>query len=225
MSREVVNDRPAKICRGNGGIRPQPSEEAGPRPAVARLGLLGGNEVVCHGLHGPSALDRGHEAGIKAHHVKRHAARLYGVAELGKREGGGIGVVLVVAEAADGAAAVVPEDEEVAVRGVLFGSPRAEVRDLALVEHRALSGVLDEACLAILEDPPLARGGVGLRREGPLGRTARLQDHVHVVAEVRLEHLLDVGGCRAVAGLEVRPTHVDHHRGALCRGDVHIVIA
>ena len=168
MGREVVNDRPAKICRGNGGIRPQPIEEAGPRPAVARLGLLGGNEVVCHGLHGPGALDRGHEAGIKAHHVKRHAARLYGVAELGKREGGGIGVVLVIAKTADGAAAVVPEDEDVAVCRALLGRPRAEVRNLALVEHRGFPGVLDEVCLSVLENPALARRGLGLGREGPL---------------------------------------------------------
>ena len=207
---EVVHDVFADLGGRHGGVGRKLGKPVGVVPADAGLGLLGGDHVVGILVEHEPGLHRGHQAGVEADEVKAHARVAQGGVDAGEGHGAAALELLVVAVAADGAAAVIPEDQLVAVGGVVLVAPLdkggqrggAGHGDIARVGHQTVK-------LAVLGFVDLV-DAVGHDLVVPAGAAAGVDDHVHIVGKLRLGHLDDVLGAHRAAGLQIRAAHVDH---------------
>ena len=143
---EGVHDGLSDALRGNGGVLRQLGEPVGVVPAGARLRFLGGDHVVRIVVADHGGLQRGHEAGVEADPVEDAAALLQGRLDL--RQGHGVrgdaeaaALLLVVAVAGEGAAAVIPEDQDVPIRREVLLAVLDEGRQIVRVRHVALAEV------------------------------------------------------------------------------------
>ena len=114
---------------------------------------------------------------------------------------------LVKGRTADRAAAVVPEGHGDVVGGVVVIGKGQKVLQRARVAHVGGVLLLDEAqALAVIE-PALELAGVHLVVL-PLGRAAGLDDDVHILGQLYLQHLRQIGGGTAVVGLQVAAAEI-----------------
>ena len=209
---EVVDDLTADLGRRRRGVLRELGQPFGVIPAGAGLGLLGGDEVVREIGEHQAVFERAHQTGVKADEVELHAALFERLLDPGERHRALRAVALVIAEAADRAAAVIPEDQLVAVGGEVLGAVRDKVRERVRVGHRAGARVVLEH-LQVAGDDLVDL--VAARADDvvvPARAAARVDDQVHLVADRGARHLQQVLGGHAAAGLEVGAAHVDHDR-------------
>ena len=207
---EVIHDVFADLDRGHGRIRAEPVQPVGIVPADARLGLLGGNEVVGIAVQHKGSLEGRHEAGVKADEVEGDAAVLQGLVDALEGHAAAALILFVIAEAGDGAAAVVPENQLIAVSGKVLGA----VLDKGGQGRRIRHGLGAHVALEALETAGLDL--IDLVAVGcddgvvPAGAAAGIDDDADIVRKARFGHLDKVPGRHAAAGLEIRAAHIDH---------------
>ena len=214
----IVVDYPLAELHGrDGGVRAQLAYPVGVVPADTRLGLLGGDEIVGVGRKRQRRLRGRHEAGIKADEVEPDSAVFQRLAYALERHGAGGQVFLVIAVAAERTAAVVPEDEHIAVRGEVLIAVADEVRERRGLRHgdaaRVLHKALEAVAVRALRKLVYLVHGVGHYAVAPVGAAAGIDHDVHVAAQRGLRHLAEIGGGHAAPRLKVGAAHIDHHRG------------
>ena len=207
---KVVHDILADLGGRHGGVSRELGEPVGVVPADAGLGLLGGDHVVGVLVEHEPGLHRSHQAGVEADEVEGHARVAQGGVDAGEGHGAAALELLVVAVAADGAAAVIPEDQLVAVGGIVLIAPLDEGGERRGAGHADVARVGHQAVeLAVFDLVDLV-DAVGHDLVVPAGAAAGVDDHVHIVGELGLGHLDDVLGAHRAAGLQIRAAHVDH---------------
>ena len=107
---------------------------------------------------------------------------------------------------------MVPQYEHVAVGGERLPGVRDEVRKRARVNHRALAEVLLERTEPLLGHLVALVGRAAHDGVLPARRATRLDDDVHVLGDVRMEHLVEISGRHPAARLEVARADVHHDR-------------
>ena len=134
-----IADHFAEPRAAHGGIVRQCAEPAGIVPAAARLTFLRGHHISGETMQRGKAVHRRHQAGIETDDLKgrnvgiRAVDRIESVMDL--IEAHHVAGALVVANAADTAAAVVPENEDTVVGGEVVPAEAQEVRETASRPH------------------------------------------------------------------------------------------
>ena len=206
---EVINDLLAQFDCRNGCVRGQPAQPVRVVPAGARFGFFRSDQVICVRCDRDGCFRIGHQAGVEADDIKLDA----GIGEcLGDlRNGhGDAGMLLVMAVAGDRAAAVIPQDEHIAVSREVLGTEPDEVSQVARIGH----------------DPVIQRGQPGNLPAGhdlvplvdlvgddgviPFPRPAGFNNDIHVVSLVGIQHFVQVRSGHTVIGFQVRSAHVNH---------------
>ena len=209
---KAVHNIPPNLNGGHGGVLPQGGEPVGVVPAHPRLGLLRGNEVVGVGCHGHGGLRRGHKAGVKADKIKLHPAVLQRPVQPGQVHGAAGGKFFVIPVAAHRAPAVVPQNQLIPAGRIVLGAPPDVVRQGVRVGHGHAAQVLLQAHqLPALHLPDLV-GGTAHRRVLPALAPPGIHQQVDILSEFSGQHLLQVIGAHAAAGLQVGAAHI-HHNG------------
>ena len=212
---KVVDDGLGQGDHGDGGVVGELGEPVGVVPAGAGLGLLGGDHVVGVLVAHQGGLQGGHQAGVEADPLKDAAGVLQGLVQLGQVHGGGVAELLVVAVAGDGSSAVVPEDQGVAVGGILLGAVFDEVGQVGGIGHGLVAEILLQAVeLAVVHLIDLVDGG-GDDVVLPLLAAAGADDDVDVLVRRGVQHLLEVCGAHGVLGFQVGAAHIDHDGGGV----------
>ena len=187
--------------------------------AVPRRELFRGDEVVGVRLNGHRGAEAAHHAGVDDDGVKVNAAVIQGGADFRNGHGRALGEVLVDKQAAVGAAAVIPEDEDVLLGGVVGGGPIDEGGKGRRIRHVVcLAEVLDEgeSVLAVLPILVDAVGdvnvdvGVILFVGVPFKGAAGLDDEVDVGIRRGLADFVEVVGGHGAVGLEVGTAQIKH---------------
>ena len=105
---------------------------------------------------------------------------------------------------------MIPEDELIAVRGVVLGTPLNIAREVIRIGHRSISGVLDKTLDAPVYDLIdliyLAADDI----VAPAAAAAGIDQQIDLLAKVCRGHLLKVAGAHSAAGLQIRAAQVDH---------------
>ena len=152
----------------------------------------------------------GHQAGIEAHKVEFYAAVSQCLVDLCQIHGAGGGKLLVIAVAADAAAAVIPENQGHPVGGEVLGAVADEVGEGVRIRHGlAAHAVVQHPQAPVLQLPDLV-GAAGKDVVLPLLAAAGVDDQVDVVGKVSVQHLLQVGGSHGAAGFQVGAAEVEH---------------
>ena len=175
-------------------------------PALRRLRLLRGDEVVRVGGEEVRRLHRAHQAGVEAEVVQPLPA-LQRVGDL--KEGQAVAVLArVAAKALQGAVAVIPEDQAGGIGGREIAREVEKAAQRLRRAHRPLGQRghgRERPALEAVDD--VVRPGTGQVRKR-LRRAAGQQQHAGVRADVRVQHFLQIlGGIAAL--LQVRADHVD----------------
>ena len=208
---EVVKDPLAEFQRRGRRVGVQVRQPVGVVPAGAGLGLLRGDEVVGVRFDRDRVLESRHQAGVESDEVEFHAA---GFERFGHFVGGHriARVEFIAAIAGNAAAAMVPENEHVAVRRSLFRRELDERSERFRFGHSStfqrLEALQTTGCGTPAFDVPAAHDIVL-----PAPGTAGLDDDVQVlVVEVGVKDLVEVHGRHTGLGLEVRADDVKHQR-------------
>ncbi len=208
---EVVKDPFAELQGRGRGIGIEVGQPVCVVPAGAGFRLFGGDEVVGVRLDRDRVLERRHEAGVESDEVEFHAA---GFERLGHFVGGHrvVRVEFIATVAGNTAAAMVPEDEHVAVRRSLLRGELDERSERLRFGHGSAPQRLEALQAAGRGAPPLDVPGahdIVLPAPGTTG----LDDDVQVlVVEVGVEDLIEVHGRHTGLGLEVGADDVEHQR-------------
>ena len=209
---EIVHDQPAQLHRRHGCVLGELGQPVGIVPARAGLGLLGGDQIVRPVGEHQAVFQRAHQAGVKADEVKLDAALVQRLLDARQAHGAGGGELLVIAVAADRTAAVVPEDQLIAVGRKVLRTIGDEARERVRVGHGNAAGVGIQH-LQVAADHLVDL--VGARADHvvvPARAAAGVDDEIHLVADVGAGHLQQVLGGHAALGLQVGAAHVDHDR-------------
>ena len=185
-------------------------------------GFLRGRQIVRVGRNGLRGLKACHEAGVRHHEIEMDTAVFQRAAqsiETHKR----IIVQLVRNEARGAAAAVIPQDQHVLLRRIIFGAPLDIVGERRMLCHAGKLLLIHEMIALAVPAPALqpVRGDVhadGVFRL-PALRTAGLDQHVDILVGLRIGDHFEVCGGHAAARLQIRPAEIDHHgpRGRILR--------
>ena len=211
---EIVKDLPAKFQGIGRRVVVQKLQPVGIVPAGARLGFLAGDHVIRIGFHGDRGLQSRHQAGVEADKIKLQSALLQCGGNLAHIHGI-VRIYLVVSVSADRSAAVIPEDQHVAVCGSRLLRVLDKVGQSLLVGHRlGLHGIVQlKPPARQLPALQLARGDNAV---SPSSAAACLdQDIDPAVIDLRVKHFVEVGGRHAVLALQVRSDHIDHQRDSV----------
>ena len=107
---------------------------------------------------------------------------------------------------------MIPEDQSLPVGGVVCGAVLDKACQGRGLHHRVLAVVADEAGQTAVFDLVNLVDGVGDPVDLPLLAAAGIDDDVDVAAKLGLCHLLQVVGCHAGLGFQIRAAHIDHDR-------------
>ncbi len=151
---EIVDDIPADFRGGTGGVVAYVAEPVGIVPADARLGFLAGNQVIGMLCKHQGCFRGGHQAGIEANKVKLHTALGQGLVNFRQIHGAGGREFFVITEAADGAAAVIPENQGHPVSGMVLCAPADEGSQGLRVGHGFVARILLQADQIVIGDLP-----------------------------------------------------------------------
>ena len=105
---------------------------------------------------------------------------------------------------------MIPEDEEVAVCGVVLAAVLDEFGEVRGIGHGGRAKVVLQPLQSTGADAVDLVDGVGHDVVLPGLAAAGQDDEVDLVGETGLGHLAQVGGRHAVFGLQIRAAHVDH---------------
>ena len=206
---EVVGDLLADLQGLQGWIRGKAGQPVGVVPADARLGLFAADQVVGVIAQHESGLRGRHQTGVKADEVVFDPGVFEGRVDAGQGHGTAAGIFLIVAVAADRAAAVIPEDQGCPVGREVLGAPFDEGGKGPCLGHGVGAGVVDQAFdIAVLDLPDLvlaaADGAVS-----PAFAAARVNDQIDILADGGADHLVQVTGRHGGSGFQIGAAHVD----------------
>ena len=211
-----------EVLRVHAGVHCQLGEAEGVVPAESALRLLGSQEIIRVRLELVSQVEILHEAGVKTDQVKSDAAVFDGFHDLTGGHGAGAVGSLVdpfLSKAVSESAAVIPQDEHIAVGGIVFLGPANEVAERFFFRHAGgRVQIQDFLYFAVLYGVARIRPVFHASREHAL-RGARLKDKGQIGALLGgLPDLLYIDGGQAFLGLQVSPDYVFHDDDALIRG-------
>ena len=155
-------------------------------------------------------LCRCHQAGIKADEIEFHTAVRQGLVDLCQTHGAAGTELLVIAVAADTAAAVIPEDQGIPVGGELVGTPTDEGGEGVGIRHGYAAQILFQTHHPLTGHLPDL---IGLAAENvvlPLLAAAGVDDQVYILDDFRIQHFLQVPGSHLAAGFQVGAAEVEH---------------
>ena len=213
MGDEVIHDPLAEGKRRCGGISAEKGNPVGIIPADTRFRFFGSEQVVtilgCH----LGCFHRCHQAGVKPDHIKGDAALCQCLVNTVERHGSGALELLVIPIPCDGAAAVIPQDQHVAVRGIVLCTETDKLRECGRCDHRLVTDVVVEQTelTAVFNFINLV-GSAADKIILPLGTAAGIDNDVYIVSDLGICHFLKILRCHGVIGLQVSTTH-EHHDG------------
>ena len=211
---EVVHDRLADLHSRHGRVLAHFVQPVRVIPADAWFGFLAGDHVVSVLVQHQTVFHRAHQAGVKSDEIKLHAACFQRVVDPGQRHGLSLSVAFIVTVPAYASAAVIPEDQAHPVRLEILlaefdkGSQRGRIRHAGI--PRVIHQAGQAAVLDLIDLVDAAADHVVLPSAGAAGEN----DQVHLVADLRVQHFLQVAGRHAVLAFQVRAAHIheDRHR-------------
>ena len=208
---KVVGDLLSQLDCGYRGIFSQLCKPVGVVPAHPRLRLLRGNQIVGVPGEHQGVFRCGHQTGVKADEIEVHVGVFQGGVNFGQPHRAAGGEFFVVAVAADGAAAVVPENESVPAGGEFSGAVGDEAAENLRVRHGDAPQVLFQTVqLSVFDLPDLICAAADLVAV-PAGTAAGIDQQTDFVrSELSRQHLLQIGSSHTAAGLQVRAAHIDH---------------
>ncbi len=128
----------------------------------------------------------------------------------GKIHGACCGVFFIIAISGNGTSAVIPENELIAVRGIVFAAELNETRKSGGVRHGAVAVVTNQLTqTAILYLPYLTDAGADSVIL-PFRCASGVDDEIQLIAWFSRDHFLKIAGCHAVSRFKVRAAHVYH---------------
>ena len=204
----------AESRAAHGGIFCQRVDPAGVVPAAARLAFLRGDHVAGEAVDRAEGVDGGHQAGVKADQFE---GRIFGVRAVDRGKGVAhfveahhVLAALVEADAADAAAAVVPEDEDFVVGGVIIFAEAQEVLQPRACTHVHVGNAAEVVkAFRVVHEASRAASRHAVRV--PLFCAAGLDHDLDVGRQLDLLQFLEVEGGRAVFRFEVGAAEVPVH--------------
>ena len=207
---EIIDDDLTQLHSRDGGVVGKLIQPAGVIPADAGFGFLTGDHVVgVVGQHQRS-FRGGHQTGIEAHKVEFDLSIGEGLVNTGQIHGTVGSELFIIAEAADGAAAVIPEDQSLSVGGIILGAPADEGGQGLRLGHGLAAQLLFQTQHAVVLDLPDLIGLAADHIVLPLVAAAGVDDQIDLVADGGIQHFLQVCGGHAAAGFQIGAAHIDH---------------
>ena len=187
-------------------------------PAVGRLRLLGGHQIVAQVAEGVGRVHGGHQAGVKAHQLQRRSLGVRlphgGEGLVHLAQGQGVVVVqLVEGRAGHGAAAVVPEHHRRSVGGIVLPGEAQELLQRLAVAHAGGGLLVHEGQTLAVVDVALQQAAV-YDLVLPLCRAACLDDHGDVLRQRHLQQLVEIAGGEAALALQITAAQIPVYRPA-----------
>ena len=224
---EIVHDHFPDPDRIHGSVPAQLVQPVCVVPSDAGFRFLAGDHIVCVFVQHQAVFQRAHQAGIESDKIKFDAAVIQCLVDPGKGHRLSLAVPFVITVSAHASAAVVPEDQAHAVGREVVpavfdkGCKRRRIRHARgpeILLKPCQASVLD---LVNLVDPAVDH--VVFPFPGP----ACKDDQVDFIAQLGIQHFLQVGGCHAVLALQVGAAHIDQdcHRVLVSAPDGRIFLA
>ena len=208
---EIIDDDLAYVERSHRGVAAELRQPVGVVPADTGLRLLRSDQVVRVGVKHEGRLRRCHQARIEADEIELHAAVAERLVDARERHGASR-IFLIITVAAHRSAAVIPEDQLIAVGRERFYAVLNKAGERRGRRHCAVARIVLEAgqASALHLIDLVHRAAYGARL--PLRAAAGEHDDVHVAAEVGCRHLLQIVCSHAVLRLKVGTAHVHEDR-------------
>ena len=209
---EIIHDLLPDLDGGQGGILSKRRQPVGVIPANARLRLLGGDQIIRIIRQHQGIFQRGHQTRVESNEIILDARILQRRVDTSQAHGATRCILFVIAITGQGTAAVIPEDQHVAVGRIILCTILNKLCQGRGLRHGITAHVFLEADqLAALDliDLILVIADNVIR---PFLTSAGVNDEVYVTAKVRLHHLLDVRSRHAVLGFQIRAAKIHHER-------------
>ena len=212
---ERIDDLLSDLGRRHRSVLSQCREPVGIIPAYAGLRLFRRHHVVAVISQHQGCLRRRHQARVEADEVKLHAALFQCLTDPGERHGAAAFVFFIIAVSADGSAAVIPQDQFIAVRGEVLRTILDIARQIVRTCHGRRSRIflkaLDAAVHHLIDLVDLIADDT----VAPVAAASRKYQQIDIASELGRSHLLQVGSTHSASGLQIRSAQVDHDRNGI----------
>ena len=211
---KIVDNYPADILCGHGGVGGYGIKPVGIIPAARRLQLLGGYHVVRMAVYHAGGLHRCHKAGVKADKVKGHSRLVKGCVDLVYLHGRAA-VQLVYGIAVKRTAAVIPQDKGIAVCGEILAAVAYKFRKGVGVVHGLAAHILLNALYILRHYLPYLIGLIADNGVLPFLCAACVDKDIYLVRKLCFAHFKDIRGCCGAVRFKVSSAEIDHYGKAV----------
>ena len=209
-SNEAVDQGLPKFRGGDGGVPRKLRQPVRIIPADPGLRLLRRDHVVGVIRQHERILHCRHQACVKADHIVLDAAGIQCFLDIAEGHGGRGSQLFVVAVTRHGTAAVIPEDQHVAVGREILRAVLDKGSKGPVIRHRLAAVFFYQWAQSAIHHLVYLIIDGGHHLVLPFSAAAGVDDQVDIVPEIRLRHLHQVAGRHAAPGLQIRAAHIDH---------------
>ena len=207
---EIIGDLLADLGRGHGGIAGKLGQPVAVIPAHAGLRLLGSHQIIGVVRKHQSVLRGSHQACVEADEIKLHARTLQRAVDGSQVHGSAGGVLLVISVAGHGTAAVIPEDQLIAVCREIRLAELDEPGQSLGIRHDAVPVVVHQTLQSSGGEPVNLVPSLADKVISPGLAAAGIDNNIDIVTQRGILHLLQIIGGHAAAGFQIRTAHIDH---------------
>ena len=207
---EVIGDQLSHLNRGHADVVAQPVQPVRIIPADAGLRFLAGNHIVRVLAEHDSVFHRRHQAGVEAHEIKLHPGVFERRVDARQRHGAAA-VLFIVAIARNRSAAVIPQDELHPVGREMLRAIADEAGQGVRIRHGIAAHVLLQTVQRSVTDLINLIDRTADDIVPPPPAATRKDDQIHLIAELRLGHLLQIRRTHAVLAFQIRAAQIDQN--------------